>query len=71
MEKFLNFIRWFLIAIKVVKSEGKDSRGMYITNGIIKWNPLTYVVLFVACVVLGFIAFIEAPVRLWHETMKE
>lgn len=61
-------IKHFLILIKVVKHEGKEANGRYIATGINRKNPLSYIVLFIACLVVGVIAFFKESTDAWKSS---
>lgn len=61
----LKLTQHFLILIKVVKHKGKTANGHYITTGINRKNPLSYVVLFIACLVIGVLAFFKESIDAW------
>ena len=62
----LKSIQYFLVWAKVVKHEGKKANGQYITIGINRKNPLSYVVLLIACLVVGVIAFFKESIDAWR-----
>jgi len=64
----LKSIQYFLVWIKVVKHEGKRANGLYITTGINRKNPLSYIVLFIACLVVGVLAFFKESINAWKSS---
>lgn len=62
----LKSIQYFLVWAKVVKHEGKTANGQYITTGINRKNPLSYVALLIACLVMGVIAFFKESIDAWR-----
>lgn len=51
MKKLGVVLQWVLIKLKVLKSDGtKNIRGIYVTSGLNKYNPLSYVVLVILAV---------------------
>lgn len=51
MQKLGVAFQWVLIKLKVLKSDGtKNSRGIYVTSGLNKYNPLSYVVLVILAI---------------------
>ncbi len=64
----LKGIQYFLVWIKVVKHEGKKANGQYITNGINRWNPLSYIAVFIAAVFVGLLGFYKEFVDTWKHS---
>ena len=54
-----------LVFLNIVKHNGKDSKGEFITSGLNKKNIFSYVLLFIACLVSGLCAFVEEFIDLW------
>jgi hypothetical protein len=58
-----------LVFLKVAKTDGeKDSSGTYMTYGINKWNPLSYIV-FLVVLPLSIIIGIANSILDTYETM--
>ena len=67
MKKIQLFITWFLVTIKVIKSNGKYSNGNYITAGVYWWNPISYPIVLITSLVMFLQAGISAFVQCWVE----
>lgn len=58
----LKSIQYSLVWAKVLKHEGKNSDGLYITNGLNRKNPLSYIILIITCLFVGIFGFFEGIV---------
>jgi len=61
----LKRIQYLLVWIKVVKHEGKRANGQYLATGINRKNPLSYIVVFMAAIVVGILAFCKEFIDTW------
>lgn len=64
----LKFFQWLLIALKIVKSNGQFKDGTYRTAGVYWWNPLSYVVLLIASIIVAVYSGSKAIIQLWEDT---
>lgn len=54
----------------VVKSKEKTSNGEYITEGVNWYNPLSYIVVFIASLVVGIVGFFDAFIETWKDSIN-
>ncbi len=76
MKKLGIALQWVLIKLKVLKSDGtKNIRGIYVTSGLNKYNPLSYVILIILAVpVLSYgivMAIRDSLVQLYKGLMED
>jgi hypothetical protein len=64
LTKTQHFLAWS----KVINHEGKDKNGRYITTGINRKNPLSYIVLFIFGIFLGSVAFYREFIDFWKHS---
>lgn len=67
MKKIQRLVTGFLVAIKVVKSNGKYQSGDYITAGVYWWNPISYPIVLIISLIMFFQAGISAFIQCWVE----
>jgi hypothetical protein len=53
-----------LVFLWVVKVDGKDKK-------INKWNPLTYVMIFIAAIIASTVSFFETFIDTFKDTLKK
>ena len=68
MKRIMQSIQWFMIAIKVIKSDGKRYKsGDYHCDGINMKNPISYVFCLILCVVYLGVGIIESQEEFFKE----
>lgn len=65
-----HFLQWLLIKAMIVKWSGKKTaNGKYVTEGLNKKNPFSYLFLIVASLIAGLIAFFKTIYESWEDSL--
>jgi len=71
LDKLLFAIQWFFVKIKVVKIQGRTKSGRYITVGVNRKNPISYIVIFIVATIGGIAGFFRDFYDIFSHSFKK
>ena len=71
VDKLFYAIRWFLVKIKVVNTQGRTKSGRYIAVGVNRKNPISYIVVFISATIGGVVGFLREFYDIFYHSLKK
>lgn len=71
LDKLLFAVQWFFVKINVVKTQGKTKSGRYITVGVNRKNPISYIVVFIMATIVGIAGFFRDFYDIFSHSFKK